>query len=130
MFAEVLQSSGWLRGPSFLRTKQFPCVPNTDFVGNIEFGVVTREQDEDFTSSLAASATRSHKKLKSKNSRLICSVFIKKYFVSPHICLVFYHLTKVTVDGSIRNPVELDEAKRHLQYFLQVESFINERGPF
>ena len=41
MSAEVLQSSSWVRGPDFLRTKQFPFVPNTDVVDNIKLGVVT-----------------------------------------------------------------------------------------
>ena len=53
--AEVLQSSSWVRGPDFLRTKQFPFVPNTDVVDNIQLGVVTKEQDDDSISSLVAS---------------------------------------------------------------------------
>ena len=61
MFAEVLQSSSWMRGPDFLRTKQFPFVPNTDVVDNIKLGVVTKEQDDDSISSLAASVTNSPK---------------------------------------------------------------------
>ena len=32
MSAEVLQSSSWVRGPDFLRTKQFTFAPNTDVV--------------------------------------------------------------------------------------------------
>ena len=32
-----------------------------------------------------------------------------------------------TVDGSIADPVELDEAERHLQYLVQEESFNTER---
>ena len=43
MFAKVLQSSSWVRGPDVLRTKQFPFVPNTDVVDNIKLGVVTKE---------------------------------------------------------------------------------------
>ena len=39
MSAEVLQSSSWVTGPDFLRTKQFPFVPNTDVVDNIKLSV-------------------------------------------------------------------------------------------
>ena len=42
MSAEVLQSSSWVRGPDFLRTKQFPFPPNTDVVDNIKLGAVTK----------------------------------------------------------------------------------------
>ena len=58
MSAEVLQSSSWVRGPDFLRTKQFPFVPNTDVVDNIKLGVVTKEQDDDSISSLASSVIK------------------------------------------------------------------------
>ena len=58
MSAEILQSSSWVRGLDFLRTKQFPFVPNTDVVDNIKLGVVTKEQDDDSISSLAASVTK------------------------------------------------------------------------
>ena len=51
MSDEVLQSCSWVRGPDFLRTKQFPFVPNTDVVDNIKLGVVTKEQDDDSISS-------------------------------------------------------------------------------
>ena len=58
MSAEVLQSSGWVRGPD-LKTKQFPFLPNTDVVDNIKLGVVTKEQDDDSSiSPLAASVTK------------------------------------------------------------------------
>ena len=58
MSAEVLQSSSWVRGPSFLRTKKFLFVPNTDVVDNIKLGVVTKQQDDGSISSLATSVTR------------------------------------------------------------------------
>ena len=32
-----------------------------------------------------------------------------------------------TVDGSIADPVKLDEAERHLQYLVQKDSFNNEK---
>ena len=37
------------------------------------------------------------------------------------------HESYHTVDGSIADPVELDEAERHLQYLVQGESFNTER---
>ena len=37
------------------------------------------------------------------------------------------HESYRTVDGSIADPVELDEAERHLQYLVQGESFKTER---
>ena len=58
MSAEVLQLSSWMRGPDFLRTKQFPFEPNTDVFDNIKLGVVTKEQNDDSISSLAASVTK------------------------------------------------------------------------
>ena len=66
MSAEVLQSSSWVRGPDFLRTKQFPFVTNTDVVDNIKLGVVTKEQDDDSISSLAASVTKHPKEQSTK----------------------------------------------------------------
>ena len=68
MSAEVLQFSSWVRGPDFLRTKQFPFVPNADVVYNIKLGVVTKQQDDDSISSLAASI---NKPLKEQSINLI-----------------------------------------------------------
>ena len=64
MSAEDFQSSSWVRGPDFLRTKQFPFVPNTDVVDNIKIGVVTKQQDDDSISSLAASVAKPPKEKK------------------------------------------------------------------
>ena len=97
MSAEVLQSSNWMRGPDFLRFKQFPFVPNTDVVDNIELGVVTKEQHDDSISFLAATVTNPLKEQNVSLNPLISSVLIKNYFASPHMCSVFYHLMKVTV---------------------------------
>ena len=62
MSAEVLQSSSLARGPDLLRTKQFPYVSNIDVVDNIKLSNVTKEQDDDSISSLAASVTQPPKK--------------------------------------------------------------------
>ena len=58
MSAEFSQCSRWVRGPDFLRTKEFSFVPNTDVVDNIKLGVVTKEQNDDSISSLAASVPK------------------------------------------------------------------------
>ena len=58
MSAEVLQFSIWVRGPDFLRSKQFTFVLYTDVVDNIKLEVVTKEQDDDSILSLAASITK------------------------------------------------------------------------
>ena len=60
MSAEILQSSRWVRGPDFLRTKDFPFEPSTEVVQNIKPGIVIRETDETNT-SLAASVNKSTK---------------------------------------------------------------------
>ena len=60
MSAEVLQSSNWMIGPDFLRTKQFPFEPSTEAVNNIKLGIVTKETEENISSS-AASVTKSTK---------------------------------------------------------------------
>ena len=121
MSAKVLQSSSWVRGPDFLRTEQFPFVPNAVVVDNIKLGVVTKEQD-DYISSLAASVT---KRLKEQSINLIPF----DNFSSYQKLLRFFtsHESYRTVDGSIADPVELDEAERHLQYLFQGESFNTER---
>ena len=129
MSAEILQSSSWVRGPDFLRTKQFPFVPNTDVVDNIKLGVVTKEQDDDSISSLAASVTNSPKE---QSINLIpfdkFSSYQKLLRVTAYVLrLLPSHESYRTVDGSIADPVELDEAERHLQYLVQGESFNTER---
>ena len=129
MSAEVLQSSSWVRGPDFLRTKRFPFVPNTDVVDIIKLGVATKEQDDDSISSLAASVTKPPKE---QSINLIpfdkFSPYKKLLRVTAYVLsLLPSHESYCTVDGSIADPVELDEAERHLQYLVQGESFNTER---
>ena len=128
MSVEVLQSSSWLRGPDFLRTKQFPLEPSTEVVNNIKLGIVTKETDETNT-SLAASVTKSAKesppqlipfdKYSSYQKLLRITAYALRLLPSPEC----YR----NVDGSITDPTELDEAERHLQYLVQGESFNAER---
>ena len=125
---EVLQSSSWVRGPDFLRTKEFPFEPSIEVVKNIKLGIVTKETDETNT-SLAASVTKSTKeppphlilfdKYSSYQKLLRITAYILRLLPS-HEC---YRNT----DGSIIDPIELDEAERHLQYLVQGESFTSER---
>ena len=126
MSAEVLHVSSWVRGPDFLRTKQYPFVPNTDVVDNIKLGVVTKEKDDDSISSLAASVT------KPQSIHLIPFdkfwSYQKLFRVTAYMLrLLPSHENYFTVDGSLVDPVELDEAERHLQYLVQGESFDIER---
>ena len=129
MTAEVLQSSSWVRGPEFLRTKQFPYNPNTDVVDNIKLGVVTKEQDDYSISSLAASVTKPPKE---QSVNLIpfdkFSSDQKLFLVTAYVIrLLPSHESYRTVNGSIADPVELEEAELHLQYLVQGGSFNTER---
>ena len=129
MSAEDLQFSSWVRGPNFLRTKQFPFLPNTDVVDNIKLGVVTKEQDDDSISSLAASVTKPPKE---QNVDLIpfdkFSSYQKLLRVTAYVLrLLPSHESYRTLDGNIAHPVGLDETKRHLQYLVQGEPFNTER---
>ena len=117
-----------MRGHDFLRTKQFPFVTNTDVVDNIKLGVVTKEQDNDSISSLAASVTKPPMK---QSINIIpfdkFSSYRKLLRVTAYVLrLLPSHESYRTVDGSIADPVELDEAERHLQYLVQGESFNTE----
>ena len=121
MSAEVLQFSSWVRGLDFLRTKQFPFVPNTDVVDNIKLGNVIKEQDDDSISSLAASVT---KPLKEQSINLIAfdnfSSYQKLVRVTAYMLrLLPSHESYRTLYGSIVDPVELDEAELHFQNLFQ-----------
>ena len=128
MSAEVLQSSSWVRGPDFLRTNEFPFEPSIEVVKNIKLGIVTKETEETNT-SLAASVTNSTKeplpqlipfdKYSSYQKLLRITAYALR-FLHSHECFR-------NADGSITDPTELDEAERHLQYFVQGESFNAER---
>ena len=118
-----------MRGSDFLRTKQFPFVPNTDVVDDIKLCVVTKEQDDDSISYLAASVTKPPKE---QSINLFpfdkFSYYQKLLQVTAYVLrLLPSHESYRNVDGSIADPVELDEAERHLQYLVQGESFNTER---
>ena len=112
-----------------MRTKQFPFAPNTDVVDNIKLGVVTKEYDEDSISSLAASVSKPP-----KEQSIILIPFDKFSSYQKLLRVTAYVLRPIpshesyrTKNGSIADPVELDEVKRHLQYLVQGESFNTER---
>ena len=50
MGADVLQSSSPVRGPDFLKTKEFPFGPSTEIVKNIKLSKVTKATGETNTS--------------------------------------------------------------------------------
>ena len=128
MSAEVLQSTSWVRGPDFLRTKQFPFESSTEVVKNFKDCMLTKENDETNT-SLAASVTKSTKELP---PQLIpfdqYSSYQKLLRITAYaLRLLPSHECYRKVDGSIIDPTELDETERHLQYLVQGESFNAER---
>ena len=95
-------------------------MPNTDVVDNINLGVVTKEQEDDSISSLAASVTKPPKE---QSTNLIqfdkTSTYQKLLRATAYVLrLLPSHESYSTVDGSIADPVELDEAERHLQYLV------------
>ena len=128
MSAEVLQSSRCVKGPDFLRTKEFPFEPSTEVVKNIKLGIVPKETDENNT-SLAASVTKSTKE---PPPQLI--PFDKYNYYQKLLRITAYRLRLLpshecyrNIDGSIMDPTELDKAERHLQYLVHGESFNAER---
>ena len=123
MSAGVLQSSSWVRGPDFLRTKEIPFEPSTEVANNIKLGLVTKKTDETNT-SLAASVTKSTKE---PPPQLIAfdkySSYEKLLRITAYaLRLLLSHKCYRNADGSI-----IDEAERHLQYLIQGESFNAER---
>ena len=115
MSVEVFQSSSWVRGPDFLRTKQFPFEPSTEVVNNVKLGIVTKETDETNT-LLAASVTKSTKK---PPPQLIpfdkYSSYQKLLRITAYaLRLLASHERYRNADGSVTDPTELDEAERHL----------------
>ena len=130
MSAEVLRSSSWVRGSDFLRTEQFPFVPNTNVVDNIKLGVVNKEQDDDSISSLATSVTKPPKE---QSINLIpfdkFSSYQKLLRITAYVLRLLLYRSESyrTVDGSIAYPGEFDEAERHLQNLVLGESLNTER---
>ena len=119
MSVEVLQSSSWVRGPDFLRSKQFPFEPSTEVVNNIKLGIVTKETDKTNT-SLTASVTKSTKK---PPPQLIpfdkYSSYQKLLRITTYaLRLLPSHERYRNADDSVTDPTELDEAERHLQYLV------------
>ena len=110
MSEEILQSSSWVRGPDFLRTKQFPFVPNTDVVDNFKLGVVTKEQEDDSISSLAASVFKPPKeqsinlipfdKFCSYQKLLLVIAYVLRFLPSHENYRILLSLTKPSVISS------------------------------
>ena len=127
MSAEALQLRNWVKCPQFLTHSRLPFVSNKDVIINIKLGVNQATTIED-TVSLAKSV---------KNRKLPCFhylglislVFIKKYLriAACGLWLLPKHAGYHSLDGSITDPTELDEAELHLQYLVQRESFETEK---
>ena len=91
-------------------------MPNTDVVDTIKHGVVTKEQDDDSISSLAAFLTNP---LKEQSINLI--TFDKFSSYQKLVRVTAYMLRLLPSHESYRtvpDPVELEEAERHLQSFI------------
>ena len=129
MPADVLHFNSWVRILDFWRTKKFPFVPNTDVVDNIKLGVVTKEQKDVSISSLAASV------FKPLQEQIICLFLFNKFSSYQKLLPVSAYMLRFLpshesyriVDVSIADPVELDEAERHIQYVVHGESYNTEK---
>ena len=115
-----------MRGPDFLRTKEFPFEPSIEVVKNVRLGIVTKEADETNT-SLAASVTKSTKEPPPQLFPFDKYSSYQKLLRITALRLLPSQEYYRNADGSIIDNTELDEAERHLQYLVQGESFIAER---
>ena len=113
-----------MRGPDFLRTKQFQFEPRTDVVNNIKLGTEANKTD-DTNTSMAASATKPTKepplqiflvdKFSSYQKLRRITAYILRLLIS-HEC---YR----NIDSIIIDPTEFDE----VQYIVRGESLTSER---
>ena len=119
MSDEVLQSNSWMRGPDFLKTKQFPLESSTEVVKNVKLGIVTTETDLPITKLTASAA-------KSTNKRPPQLIPFDKYSSDQKLHQITAYILRLLpshdfyryFDGSIINPIEPDETERHLQYLV------------
>ena len=127
MSAELLQLSSLVKGPQFLTNSCFPFVPNKDVINNIKLSVNQAVTIED-TVPLATSVKKQttpvpslfpFDKFSSNQKYLLIAAYVLR--------LLPKHAGYRSLDGSITDPTELDEAERHLQYLVQGESFDTER---
>ena len=117
--AEALQLSSWIKGPHFLTNSRFPSVPNEDVIEKIKLNVNQAVTIED-TVSLTTSVKRQINPAPSKFPFDEFSSYPKYLRITAYVLRLFakragYH----NLDGSITEPTELDEAERHLQYFVE-----------
>ena len=126
MSAEVMQPSSWVKGPHSLTNSRFSFVPNKDVIDNIKLGVNQAATIEDAV-SLNTSV---------KTTTPVPSIFPFDKFSSYQtylrnaayvLRLLPKHAGYRNLDGSITDPIELDEVERHLQYLVQGESYETER---
>ena len=123
MSSEALACSNWLRGPDFLRTIDFPFIPDTSVLDNlqrkkstpsppkvVECLVVNRSKTGD---------TIDYKRFSSypKLVRVVCYIFR----------LLPKHANFRTADKSVVDPAELRRAEEGLIFLSQTESFAQEK---
>ena len=123
MFAEVLQSSLWVKVRKSNETNNYRS-NQAQVVNNMKLGIVTKNTEYTKT-SLATSATKSSEELGRK-----LMLFHKFIFFQKLLRITAYKLQMLTshecyryVNGSIKDPTELDEQERLLQYLLHKEYF-------
>ena len=127
MSAEALQLSSWVKGPHFLTNPRFPFVQNKEVINNIKLGVSRAVTMED-TVSLATSVKKQTTPVPSLFPFDMFSSYQKYLLIAAYVLrLLPKHAGYRSLDGSITDPTELDEAERHLQYLVQGESFETER---
>ena len=128
--AEVLQSSSWVLGLEFLRTKQLSFEPSKEVVKNITHGIVTKKIDKTNT-LLVASVTKSSKEqpqhLVPIDKYSSYQKLLRTTAYALHLLLSQECYRNADGDGSIVDSIEFYEAERHLQYPVHGESFNAER---
>ena len=127
MSAENFQLSSCVKCPHFFSNPSFPFVPNKDVINNIKLGVNQAVTIED-TVSLETSVKKQTTPVPSLLPIEKFSSY-KKYLRIAAYVLRFLpkHTGYRNLDGSFTDPTGLDEAKRHLQYLVQGESFETQR---
>ena len=123
MSSEALACSNWLRGPDFLRTVDFPFIPDTSVLDNLQREKSTPSPPklvECFVvNSSKTGDTINYKRFSSypKLVRVVCYIFR----------LLPKHRNFRTADKSVVDPAELRRAEEGLIFLSQTESFAQEK---
>ena len=105
-------------------------MPYTDVIDNAKISVITKEQGDDYISSLAALGTQP---VEDQNINLIMFDKFSSYQKLLRVTAYMLRLLPSdypTVDISITEPVELEKAEHHLQYLFRRASLSTKRKNF